>query len=147
MSYYIFNEKRCFLSFEKEKWNFTTFGFHRKMFLDTSGKIHYCPPTLENILPTPMPACTCLLYELSPIPASAPLLNGQATRRQRPPGLFWYYIGPEVLARLMCVRQTDLVDRNPGESLWRDVAVNLPMIRSWSVFFRVLHTNVAPSQQ
>jgi len=40
--------------------------------------------------------------------------------------LFQYNIGPEVLARLLCVRQTDFVDRNPGETLLRDVANNFP---------------------
>jgi len=37
-----------------------------------------------------------------------------------------YNVRPEVLARLLCVRQTDFVDGNPGEPLLRDVAENLP---------------------
>ena len=36
-----------------------------------------------------------------------------------------YNVRPGVLARLLCVRQTDLVDGNLGEPLLRDVAQNL----------------------
>jgi len=43
-----FSKKRCFLSFEWQKTNFTTFGHPRKIF----GKIHSRP--LEKIFPTPM---------------------------------------------------------------------------------------------
>jgi len=42
-------KKGCFLSFEWEKSNFTTFGSPLK----NLGKIHEWPP-LEKILPTPM---------------------------------------------------------------------------------------------
>jgi len=38
--YYIFSKKGCFLSFEKEKWNFTTFGSPLgEIFMATSGKM------------------------------------------------------------------------------------------------------------
>jgi len=42
-SYYIFSKKRSFRNFEWEKLKFTTFGPPGKIFLATSGKIHYWP--------------------------------------------------------------------------------------------------------
>jgi len=43
-SYYIFSKKGCFLSFEREKWNFTACPPPPgKILMVTSEKIHYCP--------------------------------------------------------------------------------------------------------
>ena len=39
----IFSKYVCFLSFEREKWNFTLFSPPTKIFIATSGKIRYFP--------------------------------------------------------------------------------------------------------
>jgi len=66
----ILAKKGCFLSFEWEKTNFTTFASPWKNF----GKIPWCPP-LEKFLPTPMSAGTrpCNLKEFEWELRTAPL--------------------------------------------------------------------------
>jgi len=48
ISYYILSKKGCFLSFEREKRNLTTFVSSRTMSLASYGKISYCPPSGKN---------------------------------------------------------------------------------------------------
>ena len=71
--------------------------------------------------------CTCLLCGSPPTQSIRAVVEWARKVDDRDTSSpLQYNIGPEVLARLLCVRQTDLVDRNPGETLLRDVAKNLP---------------------
>ena len=52
LDFEIFSKKGCFLSFEWEKTNFTSFSLSLEKF----WKNHPVPPSPEKIFPAPMPA-------------------------------------------------------------------------------------------